>query len=310
MSLTSKYFRFINCLKDENREIRMNAINELFNLFNLFDQINNDEINELMNLSFSNILLTISDFISQIRIKSLQIIHQWVKYNIFKLSENEINQIFPTIYGRLNYSNNKFIEPIEETRILIIQILQDIFTSSSKWNLNLYISDFMNVLSKLCIDPNPEMKEIIADFICKIIDFNKQINNKSLLEQISLSNKNLIIAISKNTFHQRNKIRKESLIALNKLLIINPIVFSDIHFIYKKLISDKNNEVRLTTISCLSELVINFNITYLNKFESIIISYIMMNLSDIDENIKYNCYNEIEKLGSYRLELKKSLEDN
>jgi len=167
----------------------------------------------------------------------------------------------------------------------------------------------MNVLFKLSLDPNPEMKESIAEFCSKIIDFNKQLNNKSLLDQISLSNKNLIISISKNTFHQRNKIRKESILALNKLLILNPIVFSDIHYIYKILLLDKNNEVRLTSISCLSELITNLNITFLNKFESLIILYIMMGLCDFDENIKLNCYNEIERLGNYRFQLKNDLED-
>lgn len=120
----------------------------------------------------------------------------------------------------------------------------------------------------------------------------------------------MIIGISLNTTHQRNKIRKLSILALTKLLSLNNKAFSNVHVSYRNCSIDNNVDVRLTTFECLSTLIKSFNITNLKKYEGIIIKYFISGLSDEKSNIKSYCYKEIEVLGEYRKKLEESIENN
>lgn len=312
-----KYTRHVNLLREEkNREVRISTIDDLSNLFYKFNSENQTEIQEihdfLVQLFLPQLLLTLEDQITLIRSKVLKLLQFLISnHSKFKIEEKEVSLIFSAIYNRLDYQNKIYVEAIEDLRIEVINFIKQIL-SSVTFNISPFISEFFNILGRICHDANPEMKEKIAELIIWIFDeyINLLTNKESLLDQFKSSTSNLIVGISLNTTHQRNKIRKLSIIALTKLLSINNKAFSNIHGSYRNCSIDNNAEVRLTTFECLSSLLRNFNITNLKKYEGIIIKYFITGLSDEKNNIKSYCYNEIEALGEYRKKLEDSIENN
>ena len=310
MSISQKYARSVNCLKDDDRTIRLTAINDIFNLYLSIDKQPEEvitELNDFLNEGLlSNILLLVSDQISQIRQKSILLIQSILKNNSLNISQNQMNLIFPVIYSRLNQNNNNFVEQIEEIRLLLLTVMSNI-VELSKWNINFFIAEMLQILSKALIDNNPQMKEEISIFCVLLLEKSKQ--SQSTLEQISISCKGLVISLGRNCSHQRNKVRKLSIASMGKLICISPLCFADVNFVFKKALSDKNSEVRHSCFSALSEILMSFNITYLNKYENIIVMYIMVGLSDETETIRDFCYDELDKIGIYREKLSQSIEE-
>lgn len=315
--ISLKYERYVNILKQEkNREIRLSTIEEFTNLFFNFNSENPKDIQEihdfLAQLFLPQLLLTLDDQITLMRSKVLKLLKFLVSNHIkFKIEEKEISLIFSAVFNRLDYQNKIFTETIEDLRIETIDFVK-IILSSVSFNISPFISEFFNILGRVSYDANPEMKEKISELIIWIFESYIALhsNKESLLDQFKSSSSSLIIGISLNTTHQRNKIRKLSILALTKLLSLNNKAFSNVHVSYRNCSIDNNVDVRLTTFECLSTLIKSFNITNLKKYEGIIIKYFISGLSDEKSNIKSYCYKEIEVLGEYRKKLEESIENN
>ncbi len=302
MSISQKYARSVNCLKDENRDLRLSSLNDLHNLFKNYQSIEQSELKHFVCESLSSILLLLSDPISQIRIKTISIIE--TLFTTFLIDSTQLFIIFPSLYNRLNFNNTHFMEPIEETRILLMKLISYV---SLNFNINPYYSELFSVLTKLTNDQNPDMKEAIGEFCISLIVKYK--TNPSTIEQISLSCKHLVIALCKNANHQRNKIRKVTLIAICQLTAYTPSILNEITPVLRKSLTDKNSEVRLSCYESISELIMTLNITYLNKYESILVSFIMIGLGDEVENISSFCFDSLDKIGAYRRELGEKIEN-
>lgn len=306
-----KYARTINCIREENREIRSNAINELVKLFKTCDysEKNLEYVKEIKSFFYenvmSNILYAIDDKISQIRMKVIELIQFVVGNPAFEFNQSQLSIVVPALYNRLNHANTSFTEPLEENRVQTLIVLAEIVRK----NLNLinpFVNDMLQIMGRLAQDQNPVMLETQADFIINLVKQSKSCSQ--VANQISMSSKNLILSLSKNLGNQRNKIRKVTIAAISTLIELNPSCFSDVHTHYKKLLSDKNQEVRQAAFQGLVDLFFSFNITYLNKYESTVVLYIMIGLSDENEKIRSFCFAQLDEAGKHREELNKAIE--
>jgi len=311
--ISHKYQLHINCLKEEkSREIRLGRLNEVVDLFEKFNYKEEKELQELkdfLNENFLNqLLLTLEDSITQIRTKALYLLNFIIKKAELQFDDDKrYSFIFYSLFSRLNYLNNIFIEPMEDLRLEILNTIENLIKLKN-FNFNQYIPEFMTILSRIALDGNPDMKEKLSLFIIFYYEYFS--NNKSIITLISQSSKALVISLVKNSSHQRNKIRKISILAITQILIMNNSLFSEAQICYKNGSNDKNHEVRLSVYESLSKLLFAFNITYLRKYEGLIVKYFLSGLSDEKENIKDYCFTEIEKLGEYRKNLSETIEDS
>ena len=68
----------------------------------------------------------------------------------------------------------------------------------------------------------------------------------------------------------------------------------------KKVTNDKNPEVRKTLYQITYNLITNFNIMYLNKFEHHLVIFLLNGLSDENQEIAATSREYLEKAGIYR----------
>lgn len=328
-----KYQVEVNRLKEEKRDVRLNSLDLLYNLlkntnYGSLYKTNLKELREIQDFLFESLLpqllLIQDDPITQIRTKALEFLNFIIENQYLELEDKHFSLIFPTVYNRLNYNLNFFSEPIEEIRLELLKTLIRIL-KQNKFNINPFVNDFMQILSRIAGDNNPEMKEQLSEFIIwfskEYIKIKKDFidssnnnqslvgsNNSSLIGLVSQSSKSLILNLGKNTVHQRNKVRKISILALTELLLINNREFGEVQNFYSKLCVDKNHEVRLSAFEGLFRFINGFNIMFLNKFESIIVKNLMTGLSDEKDEISNFCYDEFEKAGEYRKNLEDTIE--
>lgn len=76
--------------------------------------------------------------------------------------------------------------------------------------------------------------------------------------------------------------------------------FEDCYIHFKKLCFDKNSDVRSVLYQKIFDLLTNFNIIYLRKFEHQLSFLLLNGLSDEKETIIQSCFEYLNKGGEYR----------
>ena len=335
----NKYARDINCLKEDNREIRENALCQILNNITIDIEciINNNNNNTtdskeyliyLTDTIYPNILNLVEDKIARIRERILKFINLFIINYYCILNDHLLVIILSSLYSRLYMENNNdFKEKMENIRILTIDIIKNIVLFNNNNNNknneiinNIYnynsniilvkrfvLTDIIKIITISCKDNNPEMKEKSACFIIELLDYIDNTNNIStdntLKDIISDNCKETINILSLNCCHQRYKIRKISSIALIYLLQFNSSFFLHNESLLYKLSCDKHTEVRKETFLSLTKLFKNINITVIKKIGANILCLIMLGMSDEDLDIKSTTFDNINILGKYYKDL-------
>ena len=107
--------------------------------------------------------------------------------------KDEAQLILPAVIGRLN-DNNPFPEPTEEVRLQLIDLL-DVCLTSDKYQFMQKLPEMGHMLSKVLLDPNPDMKKEGAQFAGRFCE---------TLDKAGSHMKATIISLVHNLQHQHN----------------------------------------------------------------------------------------------------------
>jgi len=234
----------------------------------------------------------------KIRELAINLLEKFIDTLGIALEQESYQTINQSIIDRMK--THPFTETSEENRLKLLCILSKILLINPN-SFKYLMADLSMMTSNLLADPYPEIKHKLCEFI--------NILNEKLKKELGAHSKQIIISLCKNLAHQHSKVRKNTIYALGDVLscgggehfgeAINPL---------KKLLNDKNTEVRKGLYSVAFSLILNFNIKYLNEFEKYLVIFLLSGFSDEnEENIKLS-KDYLEKAGKYRKDLEESLE--
>jgi hypothetical protein len=155
------------------------------------------------------------------------------------------------------------------------------------------------MIGKLLKDECPEVKIKLSKLIVLI---SKQ---PVICKLIGNHSKTIINSLCENLKHNRNLIRKETIIALGEILRTDNAgkFFEECTNSLKIFIHDKYPEVRKCFYQIIFNLITSFNIIFLRKYEHNLVIYLINGLSDSSEEIRQMCFTLLEEAGNYRKKL-------
>ena len=131
------------------------------------------------------------------------------------------------------------------------------------------------MLSKVALDPNPEMKQKAAAFAGEIC--------VALKEKVGHYMKNTVISLVKNLGHQHSKVRKATLIGMRDVLVTRgaePFI-EDALTQLKFAMNDRSIDVRQTFYSqVMPKWITEMDINSLKLFDSSFVLFLLNGLSD------------------------------
>lgn len=148
------------------------------------------------------------------------------------------------------------------------------------------------MLSKIVSDANPEMKSKsakFAGFLCL-----------ELKEKVGHYMKNTVISLVKNLHHQHSKVRKQTLLGLQDVIVCRGAenCLDDALPQLKFAINDRSQDVRLTVYNqVLRHWLTSMEIHSLRKFEHFFVQFLLNGMSDENDDIRKACIEMIEEHG-------------
>lgn len=309
--ITMKYSREINLLTDKNKATVRNSLKKLLQLIKSSQLSKIEKIYFFENYLLKNYLLTISNPSDSVRELSLDFLKNLLKLqtdekkiiNTKNIKKEEIkiflkietsSVILKTLLNRID--TLPFKENVEEIRLYIIKILSD-FLKKNKKVFKREISLTILALEKILQDNYSEIKKETSNFIKKL--------SLALPIELGINPKNIIIEICKNNSHQHSKVRKSSLEALTKILILPKanIFLKESFFSLRKLLSDKSSSIRDKVFFCVFECLMKFELDYLREFEDELVLMLLNGFDDDDFGIRERCKDFLVKFSDRRKEL-------
>ncbi|ESO87153.1 hypothetical protein LOTGIDRAFT_210534 [Lottia gigantea] len=187
--------RHINCLGEENRNTRKKALERIHK-----ETLKRDTPLEATDLKvifrevLPPVLKIFSDPVEKCRELSVNLISSFLKS--VPEPEDHLYYIIPVLVARLGQQD--IIEPSEEQRLLLIELLKQMVECSGK-KMAVYLDDCVTILQRTVIDPYPEVKKEsckCAAFLARSIPEHFHMLSEALI-------KPLLIAIA----HQHSKVR-------------------------------------------------------------------------------------------------------
>jgi hypothetical protein len=281
----AKNKRNINCLLDKERNIRLKALKEFDK--DLLKQENNSVLSKFWtDYLLKPLVLIYDDKIEKLRELSISITTKLIER--FDLKD-EAQVIIPGIWARMN--KTPFPEASEEVRIQFLELLE-LWLEKDAYQFVPQLPEVCNMLSKILLDNNPEMKNKAASFWVKLWE--------KLSDKVGPRMKKMVISLTENLGHQHSKVRKSS---LNALRIVIGCKGAE-EFLEEALpqlkmtINDRHHDVRRIVIRVIDYWLQKMDINATKKFEKDLILFLLNGASDDIEEIRDESVQILERHGN------------
>ncbi|RUS89825.1 hypothetical protein EGW08_002437 [Elysia chlorotica] len=187
--------RQINCLGEDNRNTRRNALISIRKeIFDRKPALSNEELDIVCSELLKPLLKSFSDPVEKCRELSIDIIYSFFK-NVPSL-EPKLSYVIPVLVQRLG--QQEIIEPSEEIRSQLVSLLHFIVEKVGK-AIGVYVDDSVRILQRTLVDPFPEVKKES----CHCASFLAKSSPQYFYMQADTLVKPLLLSIA----HQHSKVR-------------------------------------------------------------------------------------------------------
>ena len=199
--------RHLNCLTEENRNIRKKAIEGLrIETIDKTPPLDPESLNLVFSQIFKPLLKLLSDPVEKCRELSVAMISDFLK-QVQKPDEN-LPYIIPVLCQRLG--QQEIIETSEEVRLSSVKLLYQIMEFSGK-KLSVYLDDIIRILQRTLIDPYPEVKKQSC--------YCSSLLAKTIPEYFHAQTESLVKPLLMSITHQHSKVRTLVIETLGKYVV-------------------------------------------------------------------------------------------
>ena len=178
--------RHINCLGEENKMARRRALESIKkDTVGRNPSLSPSELKSLFNDLLKPLLKEFSDPMERCREISVDTVKKFLC--LIPSPEDSLPYIMPVLVQRLGPP--EIIEPSEELRLQVVELLKEIVESSGKKN-SVYMADIIKILQRTIIDPYPEVKKLschCASTLAKAVPEYFHAQSESLIKPLLLS---------------------------------------------------------------------------------------------------------------------------
>ena len=190
--------RHLNCLSDENKNVRykaLSAIHEELSKFNFTpEDIESIFINSLLNF----LLKAFLDKVEKNRELSVKIMEEY--FNKLPHPEKSIEIIIPAFVNRLG--QQEILEPSEEIRLQTLNFLHVIINTCAK-HIAPFVGEIVKILQQTVVDAYPEVKKVSCLCASSLA--------KSCPEYFHNESELLIKPLLLSITHQHSKVRVQAI---------------------------------------------------------------------------------------------------
>lgn len=178
--------RHINCLGEDNKMSRRRALESIKkDTVDRKPPLDPSDLKSLFSDLLKPLLKEFSDPMEKCREISVDTVKKFL--GTVPSPEDSLPYIIPVIVQRLGQP--EIVEPSEELRLEIVDLLKQIIESSGK-KISVYLDDVIKILQRTLIDPYPEVKKLscyCASRIAKAIPEYFHSQSESLIKPLLLS---------------------------------------------------------------------------------------------------------------------------
>lgn len=187
--------RYINCLGEENRNVRKRALVDMKNETVLRKPpLDSSEIQPIFNEVLKPLLKTLSDPVEKCRELAICMLVEF-----FKLVDEPVVSlpyVIPVLVQRLGQQD--ITEPSEELRLILIEMLHQIIIFSKK-NMSVYVDDSLRILQRTILDPFADVKKESCRCSSDLAN--------NVPEQFHMQSASLIKPLLETISHQHSSVR-------------------------------------------------------------------------------------------------------
>jgi hypothetical protein len=286
--LTRSFQRDINCLTDEDRNIRAKGLNNIN--ANIFAPTNDKAaITKLFEKNLlRNVLRLLEDKVGKHREIALDVLNKFIE-NIENIDHEMITAILKSFFVKFNVI--PFPEQSEEMRLNVILTLRKLLKKGYKFSFQKNLADIAFMISKALTDQFPDVKKECSQLI---IEMSTELKG-SLGDHAAVIAKSIV----KNFGHQHWKVRKITVEATGALLLTDNGAnqMKELLPAIKIVVNDKNLEVRRSTYEIVANLLNGLSLGFLKDYESDLVQLLLNGLSDENEDVVNTCLQLISNVG-------------
>ena len=178
--------RHINCLGEENKMARRRALESIKkDTVERKPPLSASELKSLFSDLLKPLLKEFSDPTERCREISVDMVKKFL--SLVPSPEDSLPYIMPVLVQRLGQP--EIVEPSEELRLQVVELLNQIIESSGKKN-SVYIDDIIKILQRTIVDPYSEVKKLscyCASNLAKAVPEYFHAQSESLIKPLLLS---------------------------------------------------------------------------------------------------------------------------
>ncbi|KAG8230899.1 hypothetical protein J437_LFUL002930 [Ladona fulva] len=275
-----RIMRNVNLLTSSEKIKRKNALLDISK--ELFGEgcclVNEEELNNIFCDISISLLKTLSDDAEICRELGISLIRNFLLY--LPVHEKYLSKVMPYLSQRIG--DQKIIEPSEEIRLLLIQLLSLIVDRYGVL-LSPYLNELVKILSNTVLDPYPVVKRESCECISLVAN--------SLSKQFHLQSESLVKPTVNALTHQHYKVRLSAVNAISDIIRYgNSKSVDDVIGPLAERLFDSNSNVRLAVARAAGNWLLNFSdrYSYFHKILPLILTCLMDEIPDVkDKTLEY-----------------------
>ena len=248
-NIESKYTRDINCLREKDKNIRINGLKRLM------QSIPNESTVDVQLLFASKLKSSLLDLLKDPadKCKELSVSFLSTLIKSKRIIHEDIPSIISTLHSRVG--SMPIAETCEEVRVAETQLLLEIMENYTQV-IPPIISEVTDIFAKLGKDKCPQIKNLVSAGIIFLCTNGLRFSSSKLLEGIRL-----------NLSHQQFKVRCATLEAVGALSLNESGIAEELHQDFKKAQVDRRTEVKIMAYNVITEILTHIAYPELKKIE-------------------------------------------
>jgi len=297
--LQKQFQRDINCLSDEDRNIRLRGLtnintqlfapqNDQQSILKLFDRV-----------LLKNVLRLMDDKVEKHKAIALDILNKFLD-NVKEIDTELISAILKCFVSRMN--SYPYPEQGEEMRLKILSTMRTILKLQYNKAFQQNLADIAFMISKEITDQFPDAKKECSMLV---IELSNELKDK-LGDHAGTIAKSLV----KNFAHNHYKVRKITLEASGELLLTHNggNQMKELLPMLKQVVNDNALDVRRTAYEVIARLLNGFSTTFLKEYEADLVQLLLNGLSDDKEEVNQLAIKLISQVGNNIKKLEMEIE--
>jgi len=286
--LQKVFQRDINCLVDEDRNLRRRGLDNLNKGLFKSENPEQDILQLFRRALLRNLLKVLSDKVEKNRELGIQILSKFFE-QVKNIDNDLVNSVLREIASRLR--ETPFPEQSEELRLALINLLMLIFRKGYHQPFIQNLSEIMHTISKVLTDSYADIKREASQFV---IDLSHGIR-----ESVGSHSMAVIKSLAKNLSHQHSKVRKATIESLGEILLTRDAGdhLREVMPNIKQSANDKMSDVRKSTYQIIARLLNQFSPSLLRDYETELVQLLLNGLNDDNEDVVKTCQALIEEAG-------------